>query len=511
MPSDSRYVAAVARAGRGAGYRKRWLAPRPLAFPGPGRAPRACHDPGQVRILTTVMAVARAPLAPPRARRAARYPSGWSAVNPVVMTVTLVTQDGVPIDAVHLPPPAPRPGPAVRPGPDNEAPRDLAIVIAHGFTMTWQRPMVWKLVQGFNRTAGVVTFDFRGHGRSGGLSTLGDKEIHDLDVAVRYARELGYRRVALVGFSMGASVALRQAALLGGADAVVSVSGPGRWYYRGTVAMRRVHLAAEKRLGRAFAKRVLNTEDLGRGLARPRPDAARRGGGHDLPGAGADHPRRPGHLLPARARPAALRRGQGAEGAVDAPRLRPRRAAHRRRPHRPHRRLGRPRVRRFPGRASPRPPARPRGRHPRPPSSRRPHRPRSRPPAKPRRATSWSGAACPRCSRRRSGRRPRPARANSSRSRRAGVGARRCAAPATIASIRSSTPGRCRVQVHPRGRDPLLEQRLAGPLERRVVRRAQPHRPGRRHAEALLVQPAAGVAERVAGRLVACRRTTSRS
>jgi pimeloyl-ACP methyl ester carboxylesterase len=192
-------------------------------------------------------------------------------VNPVVMTVTLVTQDGVPIDAVHLPPPAPHPGAAVRPGPGDGAPRDLAIVIAHGFTMTWQRPMVWKLVQGFNRTAGVVTFDFRGHGRSGGLSTLGDKEIHDLDVAVRYARELGYRRVAVVGFSMGASVALRQAALLGCADAVVSVSGPGRWYYRDTVAMRRVHLAAEKRLGRAFAKRVLNTRISAEGWPVPDP------------------------------------------------------------------------------------------------------------------------------------------------------------------------------------------------------------------------------------------------
>ena len=115
------------------------------------------------------------------------------------------------------------------------------------------------LPMSFNGTAGVVTFDTRGHGRSGGLSTLGDKEINDLDVAVRYARELGYQRVATVGFSMGGSVVLRHAALCGGVDAVTSVSGPGRWFYRGTVAMRRVHLAAERRLGRTFSKYVLNT------------------------------------------------------------------------------------------------------------------------------------------------------------------------------------------------------------------------------------------------------------
>ena len=189
------------------------------------------------------------------------------------MTVTLVTQDGVPIDAVHLPFPG-------QPVPELLAPelpaqpsgqRDLALVIVHGFTMSWQRPMTWRLVQQFNQWAGVVTFDMRGHGRSGGLSTLGDKEIDDLEVAVRYARELGYRRVASIGFSMGGSVVLRHAALRGGVDAVVSVSGPGRWFYRGTLAMRRVHLAAERRLGRAFTRRVLNTRVSPEGWPTPDP------------------------------------------------------------------------------------------------------------------------------------------------------------------------------------------------------------------------------------------------
>jgi pimeloyl-ACP methyl ester carboxylesterase len=175
-------------------------------------------------------------------------------VKPVVTTATLVTEDGVPIDAVHLP-----------------GPRDLAIVMAHGFTQSWQRPMVWHIARRFNLKAGVVTFDFRGHGRSGGLSTLGDKEINEVDVAVHYARELGYQRVATVGFSMGASVVLRQAALQGGVDAVVSVSGPGRWYYRGTEPMRRVHFVVEKRLGRMIARRFLNTRIDSRGWPVPDP------------------------------------------------------------------------------------------------------------------------------------------------------------------------------------------------------------------------------------------------
>jgi pimeloyl-ACP methyl ester carboxylesterase len=162
--------------------------------------------------------------------------------KPVTKARTIVTDDGVPIDTAHL--------------PGNS---DLAIVLAHGFTLNWQRPAVWRAATALNRTGGVVTFDFRGHGRSGGVSTLGDRETRDVDVAVAYARELGYQRIATVGFSMGASIVLRHAALIGGVDAVVSVSGPGRWYYRGTRSMRRVHWAVEHRTGRLVTSRFLHT------------------------------------------------------------------------------------------------------------------------------------------------------------------------------------------------------------------------------------------------------------
>jgi len=162
--------------------------------------------------------------------------------KPVVTATTLVTEDGVPIDAIHLP-----------------GTGDLAIVVAHGFTLSWQRPNVWRIANRFNQVAGVLTFDFRGHGRSGGLSTLGDREIKDIDVVLAWARQLGYTRVAAVGFSMGASTVLRHAGLIGGLDAVVSVSGPGRWYYRGTEPMRRVHYAVEHRIGRFVTQRWLKT------------------------------------------------------------------------------------------------------------------------------------------------------------------------------------------------------------------------------------------------------------
>lgn len=154
------------------------------------------------------------------------------------MIAALTTDDGVRIDARH------DPGPA-----------ELGIVVAHGLTGSWRRPAVRRAATALSRFGGVVSFDFRGHGRSGGRSTVGDREVLDLAAAVGWARELGYQRVATVGFSMGAAVALRHAAdRAGELAAVVSVSGPSRWYYRDTVAMRRVHWLIEKRLGRLTSR-----------------------------------------------------------------------------------------------------------------------------------------------------------------------------------------------------------------------------------------------------------------
>ncbi|MFF7391480.1 alpha/beta hydrolase [Streptomyces scabiei] len=138
---------------------------------------------------------------------------------------------------------------------DRSGGHPVAIVVAHGFTGDADRPYVRRVVEAFARHASVVTFSFRGHGRSGGRSTVGDREVLDLAAAVRWARELGHARVATVGFSMGGSVVLRHAAHPdAGTDAVVSVSAPARWYYRGTAPMRRVHWLITRPEGRLLGR-----------------------------------------------------------------------------------------------------------------------------------------------------------------------------------------------------------------------------------------------------------------
>jgi pimeloyl-ACP methyl ester carboxylesterase len=160
----------------------------------------------------------------------------------------LLADDGVPIVAWLDPPSAPATGAG-----------SVALVTAHGFTVHCRRPGVAAVVAGLRRFGAVVSFDFRGHGRSGGLSTVGDLEVADLAAAVAWARDLGFRRVVTVGWSMGAGVAVRHAALHGGVDAVVAVSGPSRWHYRGTAPMRLLHLGVETAPGRAVLARLFAT------------------------------------------------------------------------------------------------------------------------------------------------------------------------------------------------------------------------------------------------------------
>ena len=158
---------------------------------------------------------------------------------------TLQTSDAERLAAVHLE------------GPD--AAKSLGVVVAHGFTGSLTKPGLRAVVEALAAHAGVVAFDFRGHGGSTGVSTLGDREILDLDAAVAHARALGYQRIVTCGWSMGGSVVLRHAALVGGVDAVVSVSAVSRWFYKGTKPMRRLHWAVETRIGRAIARRLTGT------------------------------------------------------------------------------------------------------------------------------------------------------------------------------------------------------------------------------------------------------------
>src|ERR687894_1068938 len=85
--------------------------------------------------------------------------SGAAQVTPVALVAT--TADGVALAGVHLA----RPEPA----------RGTALVVAHGFTHHTRHPATRKLLGALATEVPVVAFDMRGHGRSGGRNTGGDR------------------------------------------------------------------------------------------------------------------------------------------------------------------------------------------------------------------------------------------------------------------------------------------------------------------------------------------------
>ena len=164
--------------------------------------------------------------------------------------VELTTVDGVRLSAGFVP-------------GRTETPSGVSFVLAHGFTGSWREGRVQAVAAHLSRFGDVLAIDQRGHGRSLGLCTVGMDEVLDVDAAVEHVRRTGRgEAVITVGFSMGGSVTLRHAALAPGSvhtpehrpDAVVSVSAPGFWFYRGTKVMRLVHRLIESPVGRSILR-----------------------------------------------------------------------------------------------------------------------------------------------------------------------------------------------------------------------------------------------------------------
>jgi len=100
---------------------------------------------------------------------------------------------------------------------------DKIIIALHGYPADKGDilPSLVFLHQDFN----LLFFDFRYFGQSSGLySTAGAREIYDLLAAVEFAKERGFTKIGIWGFSMGGAVALMGASKTSEIKAVVSDS-----------------------------------------------------------------------------------------------------------------------------------------------------------------------------------------------------------------------------------------------------------------------------------------------
>ena len=102
-----------------------------------------------------------------------------------------------------------------------------AVVVAHPAVVGSRYRQVVALADELARSYTVFLFDFRGHGASGGRCRMGfSGPALDLSAVVARARGLGFERVTVAGFSLGAGAAFLAAAGGTRIDALASIGCP---------------------------------------------------------------------------------------------------------------------------------------------------------------------------------------------------------------------------------------------------------------------------------------------
>lgn len=100
------------------------------------------------------------------------------------------------------------------------------VILAHGFFNNKGAYLFRKIAKMFNKYYDVISFDFRGHGRSKGTFSWTTHEGKDLQAIIDYAVNCKYKKIAVVGFSLGAAITLIQASKNASINSIISISSP---------------------------------------------------------------------------------------------------------------------------------------------------------------------------------------------------------------------------------------------------------------------------------------------
>lgn len=103
--------------------------------------------------------------------------------------------------------------------------KDEVLIIANGWTMSKDSKFIKKISQGFFQAFDVISFDFRGHGKSSGIYTFTSKEVEDLKSVVAYSNR-HYKKVFLIGFSLGGAISIIHCAQSENIDKLITISAP---------------------------------------------------------------------------------------------------------------------------------------------------------------------------------------------------------------------------------------------------------------------------------------------
>jgi predicted alpha/beta-fold hydrolase len=136
-----------------------------------------------------------------------------------------------------------------------------AIVVAHPAVVGSRYVQVVALARELARSFSVFLFDFRGHGRSEGASPMGfSGPAKDLEAVAARARGLGFEKVGVAGFSLGAAAAFLAADSGTPIDALAAIGCPPEFP---EIDIWREHPVASKALLRLLGMRVEARPDGG--------------------------------------------------------------------------------------------------------------------------------------------------------------------------------------------------------------------------------------------------------
>lgn len=198
------------------------------------------------------MAVISHPGCPLTAREAGLRAWLWRGYSMPHAPFTVVTRDGVHVCGVHL-----------------NRDHSTLLIYCHGFLSGKNFLHIQRWVDLLAQDVDVIAFDFRGHGESGGASTLSDSEVLDLEAVVQYAQRFGYQHIVLMGSSMGGAVVIRYAANAPAVNGVVTMGAFANQQFS-PMAMRGLDLLKIP-FGRTVMHRVYATR-----IERTRPQYAPR-------------------------------------------------------------------------------------------------------------------------------------------------------------------------------------------------------------------------------------------
>ena len=100
------------------------------------------------------------------------------------------------------------------------------IILAHGFYNNKDTYLFKKIAKMFAKKYDVISFDFRGHGRSDGLFCWTSKEDKDLRCVIDWSKKMKYKKIGVIGFSLGAAIALIEGSKTKDINSIIAVSSP---------------------------------------------------------------------------------------------------------------------------------------------------------------------------------------------------------------------------------------------------------------------------------------------